>query len=349
MLFKLPINFARWLFFLVCCLLFIFDTNVVLAKNRLHDVISSEQWQAYKKAFIKDGGRIVDTGNGDISHSEGQGYGMILSVAVDDKSAFKEIWQWTQKNLQRKDKLFGWKWYPDKDPHVPDWNNATDGDMLITWGLILASQKWNNPEWENEARIILTRIKKTLIIDTSFGPAILPGQQGFQNSGNTTLNLSYWIFPAFASYNQIDPDPLWAKLTQSGLKLLSLSKFGSYHLPPDWEVLYSDQKIGLPTLPSYQKFGFNVVRVPLYLCWAGISDPGVLASYSSVWPTDNSPAWLNLVNHNRAAYPLALSQRAIRQLVLHCLGKKNKPLEHIDPKDYYGSTLVLLTLLAIKG
>lgn len=35
--------------------------------------VSPEAWSAYKGAFLDPGGRVIDTGNGNISHSEGQG------------------------------------------------------------------------------------------------------------------------------------------------------------------------------------------------------------------------------------------------------------------------------------
>lgn len=347
-------NILRRLIFLVkraiyLMTLFFSLIPICHAQSTFAHVISPAQWGAYKQAFLQDGGRIVDIVNGHISHSEGQGYGLILSVANNDQDTFQKIWGWTQENLQRKDGLFAWQWFPDKNPHVTDWNNATDGDLLIAWGLISASRQWHNPTWADKAKVILEKIRQTLIATSNVGSMIIPAQQGFQSEGNLTFNLSYWIFPAFTAFNQVDPDPIWAKLSESGLKLLALSKFGSYQLPPDWAVLSTDQTIGLPGVANAQQFGFNAVRIPLYLCWAGIKSQPVLDAYASVWISDESPAWINLVNQNRAAYSLTLSQRAVRQLVLHCLHQKASLLQDINPNDYYGSTLVLLVLIAASG
>ncbi|MEQ5261408.1 glycosyl hydrolase family 8, partial [Morganella morganii] len=33
-------------------------------------------WQQFKERYIKDDGRVIDSANNNISHSEGQGYGM---------------------------------------------------------------------------------------------------------------------------------------------------------------------------------------------------------------------------------------------------------------------------------
>ncbi len=51
--------------------------------------IPAQAWAAYREKFLAPDGRIVDTGNGDISHSEGQGYGLLLSVAADDRDLLR--------------------------------------------------------------------------------------------------------------------------------------------------------------------------------------------------------------------------------------------------------------------
>lgn len=48
-------------------------------------------WQSYKARFVTAQGRVVDTGNGNISHSEGQGYGMLLAVAANDRETFNDL------------------------------------------------------------------------------------------------------------------------------------------------------------------------------------------------------------------------------------------------------------------
>src|SRR6201989_3063834 len=107
-----------------------------------------------KSEFLVDG-RIIDRANGNISHSEGQGYGMLLSVAADDRDSFEAIWNWTQKQLYvRGDNLAAWKWDPDANPHVSDQNNATDGDLLIAWALMRAGKKWSEPKYTDAARAI---------------------------------------------------------------------------------------------------------------------------------------------------------------------------------------------------
>ena len=89
-------------------------------------------WESYKARFFKPEGRIVDTGNGGVSHTEGQGFAMLMAVANDDKATFDKLWQWTDRRLKNKENgLFYWRYNPAESNPVADKNNAADGDVLI--------------------------------------------------------------------------------------------------------------------------------------------------------------------------------------------------------------------------
>ena len=59
----------------------------------------ADGWRQYKDRFLTSEGRIVDNANGGISHSEGQGYAMLIAERLNDRPTFEAIWQWTQSNL----------------------------------------------------------------------------------------------------------------------------------------------------------------------------------------------------------------------------------------------------------
>ncbi len=63
---------------------------------------AGQAWESYKARFLPDG-RIVDTGNGDVSHTEGQGFAMLMAVANDDKATFDKLWHWTNSTLKNKE------------------------------------------------------------------------------------------------------------------------------------------------------------------------------------------------------------------------------------------------------
>src|SRR5579864_3629422 len=92
-------------------------------------------WATYRGRFVTDDGRVLDNSHNNVSHTEGQGFAMLISEAVGDPASFDKIWDWTRTNLQhKKNALFSWRWNPDnaKTP-VADHNDAADGDTLIGW------------------------------------------------------------------------------------------------------------------------------------------------------------------------------------------------------------------------
>ncbi|MGH6925464.1 MAG: glycosyl hydrolase family 8, partial [Propylenella sp.] len=94
-------------------------------------LLPKKLWENFAGRFITPEGRVVDDANSSISHSEGQGYGMLLAAFAGDEAVFRRLWAWTETELLvRDDGLAAWRWEPDADPHVTDLNNATDGDIL---------------------------------------------------------------------------------------------------------------------------------------------------------------------------------------------------------------------------
>ena len=79
-----------------------------------------QNWATFKRRFIQNGERVVDTGNNDVSHSESQGWGMLFAESNGDKETFQKLWEWTSKTLQRGDGLFSWRWSPKRrQPREP--------------------------------------------------------------------------------------------------------------------------------------------------------------------------------------------------------------------------------------
>lgn len=62
---------------------------------------ASIDWSTFKARFLKPEGRIVDTGNDGISHTEGQGWGLLFALEAGDETAFSAIASWTQSTLSR--------------------------------------------------------------------------------------------------------------------------------------------------------------------------------------------------------------------------------------------------------
>ncbi|MBC7668174.1 MAG: hypothetical protein H7236_06890 [Gemmatimonadaceae bacterium] len=92
----------------------------------------SDGWAAFKAAYVLQDGRVVDPENGGVSHSEGQGWTMLLAEAHGDRQTFDRAWGWTQAHLAReKAPLLAWRYDPRATPAVADENNAADGDIFV--------------------------------------------------------------------------------------------------------------------------------------------------------------------------------------------------------------------------
>ncbi len=279
---------------------------------------ATADWTHYAALVLAKDGRVRDTGNGDISHSEGQGFGMRLAFHYNQREDFARIWHWTRKHLYvRGDYLAAWRWRPDATPPIDDQNNATDGDLFIAWSLALAGRCWDEPDYVESARRIADDIRAKLVRETSAGSLLLPGAQGFEHGETLTLNLSYWVFPAFAELARLQPKAKeWPALAQSGQSLLTKLRFGRWQLPPDWATW--SPKNGFALSDRFPpRFGYDAVRVPLYWIWQGQDGKAVeqLASYwdeQRGWPW--APDWVALDTNAISSNPAPLGIAAVAAL-----------------------------------
>lgn len=304
-------------------------------------------WDEWKSAFLQPDGRVIDTGQNNISHSEGQGFGLLLATAANDRAAFETMWAWTQKNLGvRTDGLFAWRWEPGKG--VTDPNNATDGDLFIAWALQRAADKFKQPAYKDQSAALSKAIRGRMVVDgTPWGTVIKPGAVGFDTPQGPIVNLSYWVFPAFDALNAVDPHPQWDALTTSGLRLVEIARFGRWQLPPDWLLLVNPLQLSPNHAPRY---GYDAVRIPLYLYWARKMTPGHLAPFQQFWTHFKCesflPGWVNLADNSIDSYGAGAGVQSIRGLLT--TGKTLPARAFMSTQGYYPATLGLMAEVAAR-
>lgn len=308
-------------------------------------------WQSFKKRFISPEGRVIDTGNGGISHSEGQSYGLLFALTFDDRATFDRINQWTATHLKRPtDALHIWRWLPNQKDHTPDQNNATDGDLVIAMALARAAAHWSMPSYSANAEAIAADIRNKLIVNAGSRLVLLPGLNGFTGKTAFTVNPSYYNFVAFRELGILDTSPLWQVLGLDGLALIEAARFGRWQLPPDWlSVPKASGALGIatgwPPLCSY-----DAIRVPLNLVWAQSLSPQVAASFASFWTTAATyqPAWANLKTNAVSSYAATgglVAVKAITTAAPPQLGLPTLPPVS-ECADYYSAALTLLARIA---
>ena len=285
----------------------------------------------------------MDPEQNNMTHSEGQGIGLLLAEHYDDPATFAKLWGWTQTHLQvRQDRLLAWSWSPESG--VKDHNNATDGDILVAWALARAGKRWGNRAYLEQARILAREIRLKLLHKDRRGLVLLPGVEGFEKPGYLVLNLSYWVFPAFSALQDVDPAAEWEELRDTGVQLLRESHFGRWGLPPDWIAL-GDSPIPAPGFSN--RFGYDAVRIPLYLMWAGLDTAPMLEAFRGFWRYFNGasfiPAWTDLSDDSIDSYDAPPGIRAIAQLTLAAPGTSGIPLPALaENSTYYSAAMLLL-------
>lgn len=318
--------------------------------------LPSRDWSLFKKRFVSPQGRVIDTGNADVTHSEGQGYGLLLAEAYGDRATFDRIWNWTRENLQTRpdDKLLSWLWKPagDGGGSVADPNNASDGEILVAWALLRASQRWGSYAYEQAAAGILVDLRRLAVKETATGPVLLPGLEGFVKENGILLNPSYYLFPAFALFARTFPGSGWDLLSQNGEKITGEARFGEWALSPDWVL--AGEKFSLPSqFPP--DFGYNAIRVPLHAAWQNPRSP-LLEPFANFWKQfpelSRIPATVNLETNAFGSDPALPGMQAIARFVLACQSGTRLSVRDIPPlmseEPYFSASLKMLTKLAVR-
>ncbi len=318
----------------------------------------AEAWRQYTARFVSPAGRVVDTANKAISHSEGQGYGMLLAVAAGDRSTFDLIWGWTRANLMvRDDELIAWRWEPNARPAVADMNDASDGDILVAWALAEAADAWGVEPYRIAGRRIAVEVGRKLIVShTKDGAVLLPGVAGFaaeDRPDGPVVNLSYWVFPAFARLPLVAPDIDWAGLSRDGLELVKQTHFGPAALPTEWVSLHDAAPRPADGFP--QRFSYNSIRIPLYIAWAGLGQREVYAPFVRAWQKNANGALpiIETASGQPADWLTEKGYGAVAALTVCAAAGKGAPSgaaredgrAHTD-ENYYAVTLNMLALIA---
>jgi len=310
-------------------------------------------WAAFQSRFVAPEGRVVDTGNGGVSHSEGQGWGMLVAVRADDRRGFARLFDWTRRTLQRpRDSLHAWRYRPDATLPVDDMNNATDGDICIAWALLEAGQRWGVTAYAEAGAAIGRDVLRLLLRRAASYSLLLPGLQGFERADHLVVNLSYYVFPAFPPLARAVPDAAWARLAADGLTLLRQARFGRWQLPPDWLQIGRKDGVLAPAEGWPARFSFDAVRVPLWLAWAGLrSEPALLRAHRFWTAAAPPPAWVDLENDLPAPYGGSSGIGALIRLAdpdPRSGPAHPTPREIVASSDYYATMLILLSAWAFK-
>ncbi|MBD2019116.1 glycosyl hydrolase [Leptolyngbya sp. FACHB-36] len=244
-----------------------------IARSSERTELLKQSWDAYRQRFIQTDGRVIDWEAEGRSTSEGQGYAMLRAVLMDDADTFARTLEWAERNLRRQtagkpsDSLWAWKWgqTPRKTWDVLDRNFASDGDIDAITALILASRRWNRPEYLQLAQTKLRDLWTLSTVAVGDRRYLLPGpREAFQQGVTLTLNPSYQAPYAFRMFAQVDSRD-WLSLVSSSYEVLERSSvLSTVKLPSDWIALdlLTKRYSVLPESSSLRsQYSFDAYRV----------------------------------------------------------------------------------------
>ena len=183
----------------------------------------------YNSKYLSKQGQIQNDQS--ITTSKGQAYSLLRSVLTNDKITFDKTYNWTVVNLQKRpnDSLFSSKYSQSK---VIDEENATDADLDIAYSLIQANKKWNDKNYLEQAKKVVSDIWKNRVIQHNGQSFLLPfasrAKEGFE-----ILNPSYFTPMYYLEFAVIDPTNNWNKLRDDSYSELAQINQNRV-LYPDW-------------------------------------------------------------------------------------------------------------------
>jgi endoglucanase len=274
---------------------------------------------------------------------------LLLAYLAQDRGGFDTIWAFTRTEmLLRDDDLAVWRWDPAATPHVSDSNNATDGDLLIAYAAALAGRDWQRPDLVAVAARMAAALAEGSVEEIAGSVMLKPGNVGFgpgDRPDGPVVNPSYWVFEALPVMAALAPEGPWAQLADGGHALVvAAMKIGPSRLPPDWVSL----KAGPTPADGFPgEFGYNALRIPLYLMRAGTRDRALLETFQQNMA--DAVGRVRLVDIKTGATRQTLDDagyKAIPALIGCVLDKKPLPddVKQFEPTEYYPSTLHLLAL-----
>lgn len=208
-------------------------------------------YRTWKQVFVTadgagEGLRVLRPEFENDSVSEGIGYGMLLSVYLNDQPTFDGLW--TYARARRNDNgLMNWR--SDATGEVTGTGGATDADQDMAYALVMAARQWGGAGYLAEARELIDRIWDHEV-DHKRGDVLKPGDKW----GDADVTLPSYFSPAYYRvFARLTGRKDWLRVVDTSYELLDRVA-GPHGLAPE-QVSYTGDTVE----PHYL---FNSCRIP---------------------------------------------------------------------------------------
>lgn len=308
-----------------------------------------DAWAAWRARFVAPDGRVIDTGQEGISHSEGQGYGLLLSQSFGDRETFERIEHWTRTHIaNRQDALMSWKWDPSRPDSIPDWHNATDGDLFRAWAHQRAALRSGWPtDPEVAASITRDLVRLCLAPDPRLPEAqlLMPGAEALREPGRVLVNPSYYMPLAMRQLGENYDAPALIRAADHGETLLA--ELAATGFLPDWILVTT--KGFAPPRDHDLRSAYDALRLPLYLTWSGRRQHPAAQVILRMMTTSELPGHLAVWTDAEGQILGHSDQPGFHAIAALAAGKiPSLSAEDMTVQPYYPATLQMLAHVAAR-
>lgn len=314
-------------------------------------------YENWKKTRLVDcnGNLMPGTDSSSLAKVEAQGFAMVAVAYMGDKDVFDKLYNfYKSKTSSAGCGLSGWE---TNCGGVQDSGAATDGDIDVASGLVVAHWQWPDAGYDEKAKTLIANLRK-MLLDCSGKWTVYPGCSGGNPWGGCNeTDISYYSPAFFRYFAKISGDSAWTKLADDTQKIRDAAANSSTGLVPDWQSVSGTAGSG----SRAGNYGFDAIRAPYKQCldylWNGTPEALTWCKKISSWAYGlgvnaikdgyqlNGSVSSN--NHNLAAVgSLAIASMANTQEMADAF-----VAESVKLRDdfWYSSYLGNLYLLAMSG
>ncbi len=207
-----------------------------------------------------NGNLMPSTENSSIAKVEAAGFAMVAAAYMGDKEAVDGLWGfYKSKTSSQGCGLMGWQ---VSCGGVSDSGAATDGDVDVASGLVVAHWQWPDDGYDEKANEVIGNLR-ALILDCGGTSALHPGCSGGRPWGGCNeTDISYYSPAFFRHFAEISGDEAWTKLADDTHVIRDKAANSNTGLVPDWQSTSGTPGSG--SRAGY--FGFDAIRVPYKHC-----------------------------------------------------------------------------------
>ncbi|GEM_PF-546130 len=209
--------------------------------------------------------------------SEGIGYGMMISVLMEDWPTFDGIWIYSK--AYRESPYAG---HSKEEPGLMPWltstfnwggygildeSSATDADLDIATSLIIAYKKTGKTQYLDDAKKLINALWEWEINASNL--LILSGDTPMWHTADPVLNLCYFSPVAIRLFAEVDPSHDWKGVLDAMYTYMKKVQDGGTGVFPDWSNTAGvavDPKNG-SAAKTYWTFNKESVRIPWRISW----------------------------------------------------------------------------------